>query len=76
MDVDLIFRIAAIGIIVSSINGINKILFILLYLFNIKLPVTKLREMVRPECIRFTDIYTTIMDFEDRAKITPIKFRL
>lgn len=60
----------------SSINGINKIFFILLYLFNIKLPVTKLREMVRPECIRFTDIYTTIMDFEDRAKITPNKFRL
>ena len=60
---------AAIGIIVSIINGINRIFFILLSLFNVKLPVTKLRGMVQPGCRRFTDIYTPIMDFDGRVKI-------
>ena len=41
-----------------------------------KLPFTTFRERGRPEWRRFIDIYTTIMDFEDRAKITPNKFRL
>ena len=58
-----------IGIIVSIINGINRIFFILLSLFNVKLPVTKLRGMDQPGCRRFTDIYTPIMDFDGRVKI-------
>ena len=73
MDISILFKIAAIGIIVSIINGINRIFFILLSLFNVKLPVTKLRGMDQPGCRRFTDIYTPIMDFEDGELILWIK---